>query len=141
MLLARLLILAGALHFTLLIAGAMMVRVLNWRTELRHVSALSRQIIWVHGAFVVIVILAFGALSIANAAALASGAMLARWVCGTISLFWLTRLMVQFFYFDAVPYLGRIVLKLGYHALTLLFAFFVAVYGWAAVLPIARSHP
>lgn len=58
---------AGALHLGLLIASALTPNVLKWRTELQHLSALSRHVIWVHGAFIMIVILGFGAISVLNA--------------------------------------------------------------------------
>ena len=130
-----LLLAAGALHFTLLLPGALLPRVLHWREELRRVCDLTRHIIWVHGAFVVIVILGFGTLTLLNAHALAGGTALARSVCGLIALFWLSRLAIQLFLFDARPYLGNWFLKAGYHTLTLVFSYFAAVYAWAAVLP------
>ena len=133
--LAYLLMLAGGLHFGLLLAGALLPRVLNWRTELRSVSPLSRHIIWVHGAFVVMMIVGFGVLSLLNAPALAAGSLLARSLCAFVALFWFTRLMIQLFLFDARPYLTNWFLTAGYHGLTVLFGYFSIVYGWAAILP------
>ena len=126
---------AGALHFTLLLPGALLPKVLNWRTELRNVCDLSRHVIWVHGTFVVIVIVGFGLLTLLNARALTNGTMLARSLCALIALFWLARLGIQLFVFDARPYLRNRFLKCGYHALTLVFTYFAAVYAWAAVAP------
>ena len=48
-------------------------------------------------------------------------------------MFWLCRLAVQFFVFDARPFLTRTYLKLGYHGLTIVFFVLVATYGFAAV--------
>ena len=42
------------------------------------------------------------------------------------------RLVIQFFLFDAKPYLRNWVLKLGYHGLTLVFTWQTVVYGWVA---------
>ena len=131
----QLLFVAGALHFTLLLPGALLPRVLNWRAELRNVCDLTRHVIWVHGAFVVIVIVGFGLLTVLNARALTSGTVLARSLCGLIALFWLARLGIQLFLFDARPYLGNWFLKAGYHGLTAVFAYFAAVYAWAALIP------
>ena len=124
---------AGVLHFGLLLASALTPRVLDWRTELRPLSALSRHLIWVHGSFIVFIIIAFGTLSIVQAHNLADGSSLARWVCGMIALFWLARLVVQLFIFDARPFLMNLGLKLGYHGLTVVFTYFVVVYSLAAI--------
>lgn len=134
----ELLFVAGVLHFTLLLASALVPRVLNWRAELANVCDLTRHVVWVHGVFIVLVIIGFGLLTVMNARALASGTMLARSLCGLIALFWLARLGIQLFVFDARPYLRSGFLKTGYHALTVLFTFFAAVYGWAALAPGAR---
>lgn len=128
-----LIILAGVGHFGLLTASALVPRVLDWRRELRNVSPLSRQLIWTHGVFIVLVIIAFGVLSVTNAAALGGGSMLARSVCGFIAVFWLARLVLQLFVFDAASHLTRPWLRAGYHGLTVLFAYFTGVYGYAAV--------
>jgi hypothetical protein len=133
--LQHLLLAAGVLHFTLLLPGALLPKVLQWREELRNVCDLSRHIIWVHGAFVTIVIVGFGALTLLNASALTSGTMLARSLCGLIALFWLARLGIQLFLFDARSYLKNWFLKTGYHTLTGVFTYFAAVYAWAALLP------
>ncbi|HSU65989.1 MAG TPA: hypothetical protein VLJ39_03910 [Tepidisphaeraceae bacterium] len=135
MTLVHLIFIAGVLHFGLLIASGLTPGVLKWKTELQSVSALSRHVIWVHGAFIVLVIVGFGLLSLFDASHLADGTPLARSVSGFIAAFWLARLMIQLFLFDAKPYLTNWVLRLGYHGLTVLFTYFFLVYGWAALFP------
>jgi hypothetical protein len=135
MTLADLIAIAGVLHFGLLIASALTPGVLRWRSELRQLSALSRHVVWVHGAFIVAVIVGLGTISILNASCLAGGSELARSICAFMSLFWLGRLVVQLFLFDARPYLRGPVLKLGYRGLTVVFTYFTIVYGWAALWP------
>jgi hypothetical protein len=54
-------------------------------------------------------------------------------VCAMIALFWLARLGVQFFVFDARPFLTSAFLRLGYHVPTLLFTALVFIYGCAAL--------
>ena len=132
-LLERLLLIAGVLHLGITTAGLTMTLVLNWRRNLAPLCALTRHIIWTHGAFVLLTIIAFGVVSIACAPLLASGEPLARAVCGFIAAFWLFRLFVGFFLFDATPHLSSLPLKLGYHGLTACFAFFVVTYGSVAL--------
>lgn len=129
--------LAGATHFGILIASAITPGTLDWRGALASLPPLLRQLFWVYGIFIAFVIAAFGALTLLHADALAAGDPLARGLCGFIAIFWLGRLGVQFFVFDARPFLTNWFLKLGYHTLTVAFAFLGVVYAVAA-LPIVR---
>jgi hypothetical protein len=132
--LSFLILIGGILHFGILIASALVPSVLDWRRELTKLAPLSRQLIWVHGAFIVLVIIGFGAISLALPASLASGTPLARALCLFIALFWAARLVVQFFLFDAKPFLRSTFLKLGYHTLTAIFLFNTLAYSLAALL-------
>jgi hypothetical protein len=123
----------GLLHFAVLIASALTPRVLDWRTNLAALHPFLRRLFWVYGCFIVLVIISFGALTLVHADELASGAALPRSVCAMIAIFWLTRLAVQFFVFDARPFLTTMFLRLGYHGLTLLFTALALIYGSAAL--------
>jgi hypothetical protein len=126
----------GILHFGILLASAMVPKVLDWKASLDKLDGLSRQLVWVHGAFIVLVIIGFGLLSVLFASELVTGTPLARGVCLFIALFWAARLIVQFFVFDATPYLKTVFLKMGYHGLTVVFMYHVAVYACAAFLSV-----
>lgn len=134
--LQTLLLLGGVCHFGILVASAMVPRVLAWRDELRKLCPLSRHLVWTHGAFIVLVIAAFGVISVAGAADLAAGTRLARLVCGFIAAFWLARLAIQLFLFDPKPFLKSAWLKVGYHGLTAVFTYLGFVYAAAALLPL-----
>ena len=125
----------GILHFGILLASAMVPKALDWKGSLEKLDGLFRQLVWVHGAFIVVVIIGFGLLSVVLADDLASGTPLARGMCLFISLFWAARLIVQFFVFDAKPYLKTTLLKAGYHGLTIVFVYFAVIYALAAFLP------
>ena len=129
------LIIAGLLHLAITSAGITMTLVLDWRKNLSPLCALTRHVIWTHALFMLMTIIAFGAVSLFFAAPLASGAPLARAICAFIALFWAIRLLIQFFLFDARPFLMSVPLKLGYHGLTAVFAYFTMTYGLAAALP------
>jgi hypothetical protein len=81
----------------------------------------------------VIVIIAFAALTLAHADAMANRDPVARSLCAFIAIFWGARLFVQLSIFDARPFLTNWVFRLGYHALTIIFAFLVLVYGKIAL--------
>jgi len=133
--LATWIFIGGVLHFGILLASALTPQVLDWKHALRPLDPLLRHLIWVHGAFIVLMIVLFGLLSVALPGELADGSLLARAVCGGIALFWGLRLGIQFFLFDARAYLTRPMLKFGYHGLTVVFAYNTVVYMLATLHP------
>lgn len=128
-----LILIGGVLHFGILLASACVPGVLDWRKELAKLAPLSRQLVWVHGAFIVLVIVGFGLLSVSAPGDLAAGTLLARGVCLFVAIFWSARLAVQFFVFDAKPYIKNALLRVGCHGLTAVFAYLAMVYGVAAL--------
>jgi len=128
-----LLLIGGLLHFVILIASAMTPRVLDWRRNLAGLDPFLRRLFWVYGGFIVLVIVSFGSLTLSHADELASGEPISRTICAIIALFWLARLAVQFFVFDARPFLSTTFLRIGYHGLALLFTALVFIYGGAAL--------
>jgi hypothetical protein len=131
--LPRLIFIGGILHFGILLASAAVPQVLDWRKALATLDPLFRQLVWVHGAFIVLVIVGFGTLSILLPEQLALGTPLARGVCLFIALFWTARLAVQFFIFNAKPHLKNRLLALGYHGLTVVFFYHAVVFSLAAL--------
>jgi len=127
--------LAGIAHFGILIASANVPKALDWKNALAPLPKMLRQMFWVYGWFIVLIIISFGTITLVHAETLAAGGELARWINGFIFVFWFVRLMVQFFVFDAKPFLTNWFYKIGYQLLTLVFVFMIAVYAWAAFFP------
>lgn len=132
-----LLIIGGLLHFVILIASGLTPRLLDWRGNLATLHPFLRRLFWVYGAFIVLVIISFGTLTLFKADELTSATPLARSVCAMIAIFWLARLGVQFFVFDARPFLTTAFRRVGYHGLTFLFSALVFIYGCVAL----NLHP
>jgi hypothetical protein len=130
--LARAIFFAGVGQLGVLVASALVPFRLNWREELRGLSRLHRQMYWVYGGYVVLSIVAFAALSIANPGELASGSGLARGFCAYVAAFWGIRVALQAV-FDVKEHLTAWWLKAGYSVLTVMFAGFTIVYAWAAL--------
>jgi hypothetical protein len=126
--------LAGFLQLSILIASALVPRVLDWRRNLAGLNPFLRKLFWVYGIFIVLVIIGFAALTLLHAAAMASGEPVARSLCALIAIFWAARLVVQIAVFDARPFLTMWFYKIGYHMLTLIFLYLVLIYACAAVL-------
>jgi hypothetical protein len=133
-LLPTLIFLAGVGQLGILIASALVPFQLNWKTELAVLSRLHRQMYWIYGAYVVLAIAAFGLICLFNADELANGSGLARGVCGYIAIFWGGRLALQWV-LDVEGHLSTWWLRLGYHLLTILFATFTLLFGFAALRP------
>jgi hypothetical protein len=129
-----LIFLAGVGQLTVLLASALVPFQLKWKTELAVLSRLHRQMYWVYGGYVVLAIVAFGVISLFNARELANGSGLARSVCGYIAVFWGIRLTLQWV-LDVKAHLSTFWLRLGYFALTILFASLTLLYGVAALRP------
>jgi len=130
-LMARLILVAGVAQLGVLAASALVPSRLNWRTELRPLSRLHRQMYWVYGGYVVLSIVAFASLSIFNAEELAGGGGLARGLSCYMAVFWGIRLALQGV-FDVKGHLTTWWLRGGYLCLSVLFAAFTSIYAWAA---------
>jgi hypothetical protein len=124
--------LAGVAQMGVLIASALVPSRLKWKLELASLSRLNRQMHWVYGGYIVLSILAFALISIFHAEELAARSGLARGVCAYIAVFWGIRVVLQFV-FDVQEHLTAWWLKLGYHALTVLFVAFTVLYGMTAL--------
>jgi hypothetical protein len=125
--------LAGTAHFGILIASATAPGALNWKEHLSSLPLLLRQMFWVYGVFIVLMIISFGTLTLVFTPEMAAGTPLARAVCIVIAVFWGSRLIVQFFVFDSKPWLTKTLYKIGYHGLTAVFIFLTTIYTWAAL--------
>ena len=130
--LPSLIFLAGIGQLGVLIASSLVPSQLNWKRDLAVLPRLHRQMYWVYGGYVVLSIIAFSLLSIFNAEELAGGSGLARGICFYITVFWGVRLVLQMI-FDVGEHLTAWWLRLGYHALTLLFVGFTIIYAIAAL--------
>ena len=130
--LTNLLFVGGLAHFCILIASALVPFRLNWREEFQKLSPLHRQMYWVYGGYIVLSIVALGAISIVNARELALGSLLARSFCLYAAAFWGIRLTLQAV-LDVKPHLTVWWLALGYHTLTIVFLSLTLLYTYAAI--------
>ncbi len=131
--LENLIFVGGILHWGTLLGSAQVPRELRFRDELPKLPPLLQHWILVAGGYIVLDLIGFGLISICCARQLASGIPLARAICGFIAVFWLIRLVIGLFLFDARPYLRNWFLRLGYFGLTLVFVYHTLVYGIAAL--------
>ena len=123
--------LAGLGHLALGVGSLLIPRLLDWSAALAQVPVLIRQMFWTYAGYILGINLFFGLVSLLYPEALLSGAPLARALTLLITVYWLTRLIIQFVYFDRSEVPDQLMYRVGEVALNLLFVFFTAVYGWA----------
>lgn len=131
-----LVVISGILHLGTLLGSAQVPKELNFKEDLPKLNPMLRHWVLVAGAYLVFNIVAFGAISLIFHGELSAESQqrttMARVFAGYVSIFWAVRLLIQFFVFDAKPYLRNWYLKLGYHGLTVVFSWQTVVYGWVA---------
>ena len=93
--------LAGALQLAVAVANLALPRVLDYRRSLAPLSPLIRQIFLVHSAYIVLVLAIFGGLSVLYPATVADGSPPARFLAGSLAIFWHLRTGLQLFYYDS----------------------------------------
>jgi len=123
---------SGFGQLSILVAAALVPFRLDWKKELASLPRLHWQMYWIYGAYIVLAIIAFSAISIGFSRELANGSGLSRAVCLYIAVFWGIRLALQAV-LDVKPYLTVWWLHGGYHLLSVLFLGFTLIYGYAAL--------
>jgi hypothetical protein len=127
--------LAGLAHLGLMVAGATMVRVTDFRAHAAALPLFLGQLFRVYLGFIGGLLMALALACLFLAPELADGTRLARSVCGAIAAVHVARLGVQFAVFDVRAYLRNGWLRLGYHVTTVTFTFLASLFvalaaGW-----------
>ena len=110
-----------------------MPRVVGLHEHIRSLPKFIRQLFWVYYSFIGLCLVSFGLGTFCFAEELASGAPLARAVCGFLTVFWTIRFIAGTFVFDLRPYLTSLWHRIGLHAANIVFTCLPIVYGWVAL--------
>ena len=127
----KLIFVAGLAQIALALGSFPIPKILNWKPELAKVNVLIKQMFYTYAAYILVINLCFGLLSVFYGDELVDGSALARLVNGFIAFYWLSRIGVQFLYFDRNSFPSGKWNKLGEMVLVLLFTFLTALYSWA----------
>jgi len=122
---------AGLAQIALVIGSLVIPRILNWRTELAKTRLLIKQMFWTYAAYILVINLCFGLLSSIDFKELTDRSKLATLITGFIAVYWISRVLIQFFYFDRTNFPTDKWSKLGEIILVTLFIFLSIVYSWA----------
>ncbi|MDB5257420.1 MAG: hypothetical protein JWM14_2115 [Chitinophagaceae bacterium] len=126
-----LLLLCGIGHIVLSVVSTIIPKALNWKKELGPLQPLLRQMFWTYAAYILILNFCFGIVSIFGKNELLNHSFLAKSITLFISLYWLARVFIQFFYFDTTQAPKGLFYTIGEIALIILFIIFTIVYAAA----------
>jgi hypothetical protein len=122
---------AGLAQIVLVLGSLAVPRILNWRIELAKVQPLIKQMFWTYAAYILVINLCFGLLSLLAYNDLLNGSLLALLVTGFIAVYWISRVLIQFFYFDRKGFPAGPQHKFAEVLLVSLFIFLSIVYSYA----------
>ncbi|HLW99243.1 MAG TPA: hypothetical protein VKR82_11395 [Candidatus Acidoferrales bacterium] len=130
--LEKLLWFAAIVQLGMVLANFYLPSKLRYRENLSRVAPMIREIFVVHAAYVVGIVFLFAVLTLRFARDLASGHGLGQFLAASISLFWLCRVPLQLFYYDAAI---RRANRAGDVAMIAALLFLATAYGAAALAP------
>jgi hypothetical protein len=121
----------GVLLLVLGISHAFFGRYFGWPGELARVSLLTRQVFNVHTFFIGLLLVLLGACSFFYADALLAPAPLSRALLTGMAVFWLCRLLCQWFVYDRALWRGNRFRTVMHVAFSMLWIYAVLTYGGA----------
>ena len=125
------LFLAGISQIILVFGSLAIPKVLNWKGELKKVQTLIKQMFWIYAAYILVINLCFGLLSVFAFTELTDKSLLAKVITGFIAVYWISRVLIQFLYFDRESFPAGILNRIAEVMLVTLFVVLSAVYSWA----------
>ncbi|HEY9044865.1 MAG TPA: hypothetical protein VIN08_03175 [Ohtaekwangia sp.] len=129
--------LCGLGHIALSAGSLAIPKLLQWSTHLKNIPLLLRQMFWTYAGYILVINFSFGVISIIGTDELLDHSFLAKYITLFIGLYWLARVIIQFFYFDRTNAPKGLLYTLGEAALVLLFILFTIVYLTAFLYNIA----
>jgi hypothetical protein len=121
----------GVLLLMLAAMNPLVIRHFGWRQEMRKVDLLARNVFFVHFAFIMMILVMFGVLSLAFTDALLQSGTLSRLVLAALTIFWGARLGIQLFGYNRKLWRGDRGKTIAHAACILVWSYFTSVYGWA----------
>jgi alginate O-acetyltransferase complex protein AlgI len=119
---------AGWGHFLVLCASFQVPHHLKWRQDLAKLTPFNRKLMWTYGVFIVLMIGAFGVLTLALHQELLRGDRAALGLASLIGIFWATRILVDFFVFSHADWPSGKYFAVGHFLLTTLFVTLAGTY-------------
>ncbi len=122
---------AGLAQIALVLGSLSIPAILNWKKELEKVQTLIKQMFWTYAAYILFINLSFDLLSVFAYKDLTNGSLLASAISGFIAVYWISRILIQFFYFDRKSFPTGLANRLAEVILVALFLSLSIVYATA----------
>ena len=119
---------AGAIQLMLAITHAFFPKRFQWKEQLSRLSLLNRQIFMVHTAFICLVLIMMGALSLFAPQTLLQPTSLSKLILGGFASFWGLRLVFQWFVYDWRLWRGHTFNTVIHFLFTVMWTFLTSVY-------------
>lgn len=123
--------LAGCAQLFMAIGSLWLPRWLNWGQSLAKMPVLLRQMFWVYSGYILMANIALGLVSILYPSDVLNNHVLGVAFLIYASLYWLIRVLIQFFYFDKTTAPKGTFYRYGEIALDANFIFLALVYSFA----------
>lgn len=124
----KMIFLSGIGHFVLCLASLAIPQALQWNRHLKGLQPLLRQMFWTYAGYILAINFGFGIISVFGSHELLNSSFLAKSLTLFIGVYWLTRIVIQFFYFDRSEAPKGSIYTVGEIALIGLFAIFSLTY-------------
>jgi hypothetical protein len=102
-------------------------RYFNWKNEFKTVSLINREMMYVHTFFIALMVLLMGVLCITSTTEIVE-TKLGKTVSLGLSIFWTTRLIIQFFGYSSALWKGKTFETIIHILFTLLWAYLSVVF-------------
>ena len=122
----------GVVFVVLAVIHVIFPRFFRWKEEFATVSLINRQMMYVHAAFIAVVVLGIGLLCLMKADELID-TPLGRYLCLLLSIFWTLRLLVQFFGYSSVLWRGKLFETTVHVVFAAFWAYAAMVFGFIAL--------
>ena len=121
----------GVLLVLLALMHAVFPKRFHWKEELARLSLLNRQVMVVHTFFIALTVFLMGLLCLTSSAEL-SGTPLGKRVSLGLAVFWLARLLIQFFGYSSELWRGKRFETAVHIVFSALWTYLTAVFAWVA---------
>lgn len=117
----------GIILITLALAHPILPKYFNWSKELQQISLINRQIMYVHTFFIAFMLFLMGLLCLTSSSELINTKLGNRVLLG-LSIFWTTRLVIQFFGYSSKLWKGKRMESIIHIACSLLWSYLSIVF-------------
>lgn len=102
----------------------------NWAEELKSISLINKEMMYVHTLFIGLTIILMGVLCLTSAQELVE-TELGRRICFGLGIFWFVRLLVQFFGYSSVLWKGKRIETIVHVVFIFLWSYLTLIFIWA----------